>query len=1112
MTTNESKTRTGVPEQVANRTTQADFQGWLSAFRFPLEDLKRVRDRLMVVVALNGSRRSPSDPGRPRFVRLSNRRDVDPGYLAQFDDDLPIDFDELVQTIPPGISYISEKQGRFQVSIPVPYREAGAYAGQVPASQDVLRREHFLFRFGSGEKLSGEQAFRTVCDALRQVASTLGDAPRLLRVFSGFLNYCATFERMPAYGFGEPLPDGMRELVNKLLWCERDDLGVDLSEVRLRGKWADVPLETLQDLLAAFRDAVIGRNADQYGRYRLLDGAGPIELAQRAAREEGVDLVERFRLARKAFNELRQMLRSPTYLSLILEWAVCEIYRSLDLYSPTATHEENQGVQEAIARGVPGTIAPPIERPLEADRERILGRIERIADAATRLVLGLPPDQAPEEEGLGDAPERIAAELQTAGAQEGLAALLSHQGAAERLRRIVRSFVRSRVAPHFFLEPGLDQSTVRALAAEDLEHCLFVALTQGAESARQLAETARQLGEQCFGKERRGDAARAVEEAVYQLGAGAVHATFSTELRARLEILAAVGEFERLSVKTLPASDPVPFLGAGAVVEPRPFLKETVQGRLGGLVERALADEDNDADADLALPDQDDLGHRVRDSIVATRAELGPDEPATELVPQVVRRLQADEQAERHVHGRLSQRNEALRLVYESYNLTDDDEARRRIERMTLSSLILLEPELLQLGSETTNLFQLLLDLLLEVDRNTLDLRPFLRRHPLTEYFDLEKHLSDGGVAELRQRLERQGSRNFSQVVDIVSDVRGLQFLCDELQNSPTAEIVVVHATAGELQAWLAGRNLEAGCEGPLLRAGLLVDDPKLQPHAVHPALVYLTNSATGGEDVAAVEQLAQLELRSQAASIVLPPFLFSGKVDGQGSGWLQEARKVLDAAEQVPAAVHVAGPSPMLGQAQHPASIHVPAGYLVCARLLNGGVESIRAHAPKFVKVPDDLPPRLHVIGRQAVDLRKGLEQVLHGDLTPDGRWQLPWLGSDYFQYIVLLIDETLRARSAGELPQGALVEALRWRENDPGATRSAGEILREVLLRGTSLDYAFGQVNSESIEVRTTKGAGSRVQQTADNKWFQIARSKLAPSPSRKRDSTSQSNSRTR
>src|SRR5439155_19077113 len=122
-------------------------------------------------------------------------------------------------------------------------------------------------------------------------------------------------------------------------------------------------------------------------------------------------------------------------------------------------------------------------------------------------------------------------------------------------------------------------------------------------------------------------------------------------------------------------------------------------------------------------------------------------------------------------------------------------------------------------GRVCSNLYQLLLDLVLYLDPEKADPMDFLREKSLTIYFD-DAHLDHGGIGELRQTLEFQSTDSLRNIVKFVSELQGMNYLMDSLKREPNAEIVVINATADEFWTWLEQDNLVPDQGMGRLRAG----------------------------------------------------------------------------------------------------------------------------------------------------------------------------------------------------------------------------------------------------------------------------------------------------
>jgi hypothetical protein len=341
-----------------------------------------------------------------------------------------------------------------------------------------------------------------------------------------------------------------------------------------------------------------------------------------------------------------------------------------------------------------------------------------------------------------------------------------------------------------------------------------------------------------------------------------------------------------------------------------------------------------------------------------------------------------------------------MHLIYARYEDNPDKKTfRNKVERMTLVNMMLLFQKDLGLGEVSSNLYQLLLDMVLYLDPEKLDPRDFLRERSLTTYFD-DADLADGGITALRETLDVQGKDSLANIVNFVSELRGVKHLMDAVAPDNEAEVIVVNATAAEFVNWLKADNLTSGEGRGRMRSGMLVKTGGRSDETVPPGLVYLTDIAfPDGAKGAWIESLrGDAQLSQGALSMVLPPMCLSTGAQESGQ-FLADASSWARSAADASAPIVVCGPSPYLNAPGDGFPSTLPAGYLLCAHVLSAPEQKLKIKA-----VGERSEGRMRVIGSGNAPMRESLQRVIWGE----GSGDTYSFAVDFYLYIVLTLMAT--------------------------------------------------------------------------------------------------------
>jgi hypothetical protein len=474
--------------------------------------------------------------------------------------------------------------------------------------------------------------------------------------------------------------------------------------------------------------------------------------------------------------------------------------------------------------------------------------------------------------------------------------------------------------------------------------------------------------------------------------------------------------------------------------------------------------------------------------------ETVPPAERTKLVQQVVGDILKDEKFVGGLAHDLKAFVKVLNLIYERYcdpAHADKTTFRNKVERLTLINFLLLFRKELRLGQAYSSLFQLLIDLVLQLDGENPDLAKFQAEIPLTLYLD-DEDLGPRWVTNLRKTLEGQAITSLRNIVSFVSELRGIKYLMDRVRGDREAEVIVVNATAKEFLDWLTQDNLQADQGRGRLRSGKLVAGAAAG--AMPPALVYLTDVAfPDGDKKAWLGKLSEFALREQNFSLILPPLCLStGPQSETGTSgkpaWVEEGESLKNAAADAPAPVVIVGPSPRLNRAGDSFNTILPAGYLLCAHLLAAPAQALvnpNVNQPSY--------GRFRVIGGGEAKMADSLNCVLWGEGPAD----LYRFAVDYYLYLIVTLYATARRRGGTRVPTPE--DFAPFFRDFPGIVDRARYLtsadLDKAVLGAKALRFALrediSQVPLQSVACPNREG-GPESALTLDVAWFNRAREK--------------------
>jgi hypothetical protein len=816
--------------------------------------------------------------------------------------------------------------------------------------------------------------------------------------------------------------------------------------------------------------------------------------APRSAGEK--DLVEAFKKARDSFNGLRQILRSRVLLGMVLEWLIhAYLDRIPAVKSAGSETERNVAMGHAVLDNWKDSgLAAPLVRPDLAERKRFRELLESGFDGLFAAVVARSDEESsrlasklPQEE-LRALVEKLRSLPETKGFLSRLAAL----GDAEKtikdaFRVAMRMLLRDVLCPALYRDPTLTERHLNDLFVQEMLETYFQAIfmTPKDEAViRSIAEGNRELFEAHI---RNGKFVKEAEVVSALLESFAKGFVFEAEVQRRVAEESAVvasvlpmlkssqlqqslvsaakrdadrtdGAFKAMD------STPVPpkivelaiqqrvvevyvqsRAAAVAAAGPSPSQGSSAEGLSEPGSTASIPASSPSADREASMAETSEMDRKIAD--ILRKVESSSDVPkgGSEAARQEVVVAKATGEALKSsgfaddVAKNLKAFEKVLHRVYQQYSaLRDKKGFRNKVERLTLINMMLMFQKELALGTASSPLYALLLDLIMELDPEDPDgsLSDFMSSRSLTLYFDnsLFAAPEGTGIQELIKSLDVQAQQSLDNIVQLVSELHGVKYLMEKVKDNRAAEIIVVNATADEFLNWLTRENLQEDrtrrgrlSSGALMRvtAPGSESDP-VSDTAFPPGLVYMTDIAfRGGSKEAWLNRLSSVALRGGALSVVIPPICLSV---GAESGYEREGAALAQAARAARGPVVILGPSPYLNSPRDRAFPTIlPAGYLLAGHLLGRGPD-LAVHCGA---VNASSTGRFRVIGTGAVPVGRSIGSVVWGDAsagvsvgsgaapktpsqggTPDGSGEYAFV-ADFYLFLVALMVATAKYSS---------------------------------------------------------------------------------------------------
>ena len=825
------------------------------------------------------------------------------------------------------------------------------------------------------------------------------------------------------------------------------------------------------------------------------------------------ELREGFRDARVAFNGLREILRSKVLLSMVLEWVLSGYYDVKDVRSAAQNeYARDKALEKAVLeRWQENGLARPVKRPSRQERrrfsqmltesfEKVLAAVIASEETAEKKVASLAPELRGLVKNLRANPERrrllatvagadLDDELQQAFRESAKAMLLDvlvpplYRSPILTVQMLKRQFREESMAAYLtavflgessqeavsdiarkhldFFESKIDDATKSIRDEDEILGLLlgdFLDVLANPNIARRLSEGVRVLHEihgllehTALDRERKGGGGMSSIRT-----ASVVEGSLEeTPVDRHLIRIAVEQRVEAKTAELAAAGDSGDSAGSGSSAGGAASANQSESGSCDG---DEAKESDDSSDTRPSRLDRT-IDEILKRNVAAAMPEQfsGMDETKREAISaNVVKEVMSDAPLIGNLAEDLVAFERTLHLIYSRYNENPDKRSyRNKVERMTLTNMMLLFQDELGLGRMSSNLYQLLLDLVLHLEPSADDPREFMREKSLTVYFD-DADLENLGLEWLRQALEVQGARSLDSIVNFVSELRGVKYLMDAVGPEGEAEVVVVNATAKECLNWFRADNLTAGQGKAGLRSGRLVRTDEASERTIPPGLVYFTDIAFADVNkMAWIKSLTEESLSEDALSYVLPPICLStGPQDNSGL-WVEEGTGWSYAADAAPAAVTVLGPTPRLNPAEDGFPTVLPAGYVFAAHLLGSSEQALRID-----NVAAKSNGRFRIIGYGEAGMDASMERVIWGEGDEDSYA----FAVDYYLYVILtLLATAKRFGSTKTVDKQEFYRCFFYSQGQvTGSDRKAFESsdkIKDALVGGNALVFSLDQ-----------------------------------------------------
>ncbi|CAM2010097.1 hypothetical protein [Acanthopleuribacter pedis] len=964
---------------------------------------------------------------------------------------------------------------------------------------------------GSKQTNAGASIFEQIRAYLATFAHFQVHNHKLVAALVEVLVQCAGKRGWPGFEKGGPLPANLhREMLN-FLYSEDQTKPFDGTRLNLTGTRLKGYEHKLADAIGALREALGNQKVTNYSEPMINSTALSLWLRKHLEKqtdETGFDLHQTFAQSRKAFNGLRQILRSKVLLAMVLNWLLAH-YKS-DTHMPELAHlrdyARTQAVEDAIKTGKYG-LAKPLPRASPEQRKAYRENLER---HFKNIILAVGGDTEAEAQ----LPEEMKALVtQYQNDDDALDALKTIAGLDKKdadtqnaFFSVAKNLMIDTLCPALFLEPNLKKAELINLFNGELVAVYLNAILLTQNNERLLLKIADKHAKSLSKMVNKGSITNPEEhqkavlqdlinhfflnkELVKQVkdgltvignavqlmdampeetaapgatgkpGAGDISTTFSYDLSDDnlLETTptesARVKEAVKVMVKQSAAMQQKAEESAQeGETKNEPAAAQTAEGPKATQATEAQTDADQTQE-DVAAEatsktdaDQEELGETgLLKRVTDLTAQMLANHPETPAEAFPDRVLA---EMEKEPDLKASKLARDLRIAEQCFNLIYTRYIANPDKadfRAQVDRMTLMR--MMRLFADELRLGQTYSHLY----RMIIDLvrypnpADFMREKSITEYFD-DGTFDLGNLEALLKALEIEG---LSNIRNFVCELQGMRYLLEKTAEDPDAEIVVINGDAQEFLTWLRTENLDPNenAEGGMRCQSLCAAGTASS--FMGPGLVYLTNTAfkDDAEDKKAfLDTLATFPLRRGNFRVVLPPMLLTAPLEN----WHAQGKELAKKTNQSLAPVTIVGPSPHLNPPTDTMPSHLPAGYLLAAHFLRPQAQNF-----KLKNINEKGVDRFHVLGVGAAEMRAYLSNVFWGP-PEQARFEI-----DYYGYLTALLAGAAASHGGAQPFQPETLFNFLFIEENPlnGDYFNANTLLDRMLPNGNGRVFGLGE-----------------------------------------------------